>query len=79
MDQPVTPNRFGLEGVDTGARARTARTLVRGGAVVGVLALIIIVWSVFSAHRASAKLKEATEAQAVVTVATTSPVTTLRI
>ena len=73
MDQPVTTNRFGLEGNDTHARARTARKLVRGGAVIGVLAFIIIVWSVFSAHRASAKLKESTEAQAVVTVATTSP------
>src|ERR1700742_2764646 len=73
MDQPVTTNRSGLEGVDTHARERTARTLVRGGAVVGALAFIVIVWSVFSAHRASAKLKDATEAQAVITVATTKP------
>lgn len=73
MDQPVTTNRSGLEGVDPHSRARTARTLVRGGAVVGVLAFIVVVWSVFSSHRASAKLKEATEAQSVVTVATTTP------
>ena len=66
MDQPVTTNRAGLEGADTQSRARTARTLVRGGAVVGVLAFIVVVWSVFSAHRASAKLKEATEAQSVI-------------
>ena len=73
MDQPVTTNRSGLEGVDTHARDRTARTLVRGGAVVGALAFIVIVWSVFSSHRASAKLTEATEAQSVITVATTKP------
>ncbi len=73
MDQPVTTNRSGLEGVDTHSRARTARTLVRGGAVVGALAFIVVVWSVFSSHRASAKLKEATEAQSVITVATTKP------
>jgi len=73
MDQPVTTNRSGLEGVDTQSRDKTARSLVRGGAVVGVLAFIVVVWSVFSAHRASAKLKDATEAQSVITVATTKP------
>ena len=73
MDQPVTTNRAGLEGVDTHSRASTARTLVRGGVVVGALAFIVIVWSVFSSYRASAKLKEATEAQSVITVATTKP------
>ena len=73
MDQPVTTNRAGLEGADTHSRARTARTLARGGAVVGVLAFMVVVWSLFSAHRASAKLKEATEAQSVITVATIKP------
>ncbi|HWM72013.1 MAG TPA: efflux RND transporter periplasmic adaptor subunit [Steroidobacteraceae bacterium] len=73
MDQPVTSNRTGLEGARTHSRTRTARTLVRGGAVVGVLAFVVVVWSVFAAHRASAKLKDATEAQSVVTVATTKP------
>jgi RND family efflux transporter MFP subunit len=73
MDQPVTTNRSGLEGVDTHSRDKTARTLVRGGAVVGALAFIVIVWSVFSSHRASAKLKEDTEVQSVITVATTKP------
>jgi RND family efflux transporter MFP subunit len=38
-----------------------------------VLAFIVVVWSIFSAHRASAKLKEATEAQSVITVATIKP------
>ena len=73
MDQPVASNRAVLEGVDTHSRTKTARTLARGGAVVGVLAFIVVVWSVLAAHRASAKLREATEAQSVVTVATTKP------
>jgi len=73
MDQPVTSNRAGQEGGAIQARARTARTLVRGGAVVGALAFLIVLWSIFSAHRASAKLAEATEAQSVITVATTKP------
>jgi RND family efflux transporter MFP subunit len=73
MDQPVVSNRTGLDGVDAHSRTKTARTLARGGAVVGVLAFIVVVWSVLSAHRASARLKEATEAQSVVTVATTKP------
>lgn len=55
------------------ARARTARKLVRGGTVAGVLAFVVVVWSIFSAHRASAKLEEATEAQSILTVATTKP------
>ena len=38
-----------------------------------MLAFIVVVWSIFSAHRASAKLKEATEAQSVITVATIKP------
>lgn len=73
MDQPVVSNRTGLDSVDAHSRTKTARSLARGGAVVGVVAFIVVVWSVLSAHRASAKLKEATEAQSVVTVATTKP------
>jgi RND family efflux transporter MFP subunit len=47
--------------------------LGRVGAVLGIAALIILVWAAFSDHRAAAKLKETTEASAVVTVATTRP------
>jgi RND family efflux transporter MFP subunit len=43
------------------------------GAILGVAALIVLVWAGFSAHHAAAKLKESTEAAAVVTVATTKP------
>src|SRR3569833_2772944 len=73
MDQPVTTNRAGLEGVDTHSRASTAWTMVRGGVVVGALAFFVFVWPVSPAHRASAMLMEPTDAQAIITVATTKP------
>jgi RND family efflux transporter MFP subunit len=41
--------------------------------VVGVLAVAIVAWALFASHRAGAKLKDATEAQALITVATTKP------
>jgi len=47
--------------------------LARGGAVAAALALIVIVWSAMSGYSASARLKEATEAQSIVTVATVNP------
>jgi RND family efflux transporter MFP subunit len=47
--------------------------LGRAAVFVGVAGLIIILWAGVSAHYAAAKLKDVTEAQAVVTVATTKP------
>jgi RND family efflux transporter MFP subunit len=73
MDQPVGSNPTGTEHVNVHNRKQTARTLVRGGAVAGAVAVVVVVWAVLSAHRASARLKEATEAQSVITVATTLP------
>ena len=75
MDQLVGSNETEREraAAHSRARARTVHTLVRGGAVAAAVALLVVVWAVLSAHRASAKLKEATEAQAIVTVATTRP------
>jgi RND family efflux transporter MFP subunit len=73
MDQPVIANEIGHEVAATRSRARTARTLVRGGAALAVLAVILVAWTVLSAHRASAQLKAATEAQSVVAVATIKP------
>jgi RND family efflux transporter MFP subunit len=74
MDQPVRVNETDpTQRIDVHTRARTTRTLVRGGAVLGAVALIIVGWSAVSAHRASAKLQEVTEAQSVVTVATIQP------
>jgi RND family efflux transporter MFP subunit len=74
MDQPVRVNETDpTQHIDVHTRARTARTLARGGAVVAAVALIVVSWSAVSAHRASAKLQEATEAQSIVTVATIKP------
>lgn len=55
------------------AGTKTARQLGRVGAALGAVAPIILVWAALSAHHAAAKLKAATEAEAVVTVATTRP------
>lgn len=71
MDQPVRSTETDQEAALS--RTRTAKTLARGGAVVVAVGLVIVVWSVLSAYSASAKLKEVTEAQSVVTVATVSP------
>src|SRR5215470_14154884 len=55
------------------ASARTVRRLTQVGAAVGVIALVVVAWSLFSAHRAAAELRAATEEQAIITVATTRP------
>jgi RND family efflux transporter MFP subunit len=73
MDQPVRSTETDSQRAAMLSRASTARTLARGGAIAAALALIVVAWSVMSAYSASARLKEATEAQSIVTVATTSP------
>jgi RND family efflux transporter MFP subunit len=74
MDQLVRTNEAGSgQRVDAPIHGGNARTLARGGAVFVVLACVVVAWSVLSAHRASAKLKEAAAAQSVVTVATVNP------
>ncbi len=73
MDQLVRSNDSDQERAAAHSRTRIAQTLARGGAAVVALALVVVVWAVFSAHRASARLKEATEAQSVLTVATIRP------
>jgi multidrug efflux system membrane fusion protein len=73
MDQPIRSNEVGAGHTLSSPAAGTTRQLGRVGATLGVVALIIVVWAVLSAHHASAKLKDSTEAQAVVTVATTKP------
>lgn len=62
MDQPQTTKNHG-----------NARGVARVGAVAGVVVLAFAAWGVFASHRAGAKLTEATEAQVLVTVATTKP------
>jgi RND family efflux transporter MFP subunit len=73
MDQPLRTSDSETDNNSVQIRNRTARSLVRGGTAVGVVALVLLVWTILSSHRASAQLKEATEAQAIVTVATTKP------
>jgi RND family efflux transporter MFP subunit len=73
MDQPVRSIETDSQHAAAQSRASTARTLARGGAAAAALALIVVVWSAVSAYSASARLKEATEAQSIVTVATVNP------
>jgi RND family efflux transporter MFP subunit len=51
----------------------SARGVARWSAVVGVLAAAVVIWGIFASHRAGAKLQEAADAQAIVTVATIKP------
>ncbi|MEP7244439.1 MAG: efflux RND transporter periplasmic adaptor subunit [Gammaproteobacteria bacterium] len=50
-----------------------ARGIARVSAAVGVLAVALVLWGVFASHRAGARLKESTQAQSLVTVATIKP------
>src|SRR6266446_4429232 len=74
MDQPKTSKELGASSTRAPSDTkRRARQLGRTGGALGVTALVILVWSGLSARHASAKLKESTEAAALVTVATTQP------
>jgi RND family efflux transporter MFP subunit len=73
MDQPVRTNLTDSDSATAQSRAHTVRKLARGGAVVAVVAIAFVVWSVVAAHAAAARLQETTEAQATLTVATVSP------
>ena len=73
MDQPVRSTETDAQHAAANSRAKTARTLARGGGVAAALAVIVVVWSAVSAYSAAARLKEATEAQSIVTVATVNP------
>lgn len=50
-----------------------ARRLGRVSAVLGIAAVITLVWTGLSAHHSSARLEKSTEATAIITVATTKP------
>jgi RND family efflux transporter MFP subunit len=74
MDQLVRSNES--EAGSTPAHSDTksgARQLGRTGAALGVAALAVLVWSGLTAHHASAKLNESTQAAVLITVATTQP------
>ena len=49
------------------------RGVTRISIAVGVVAILVVAWTVYAAHVAGVKLKEQTEAQAVITVATVTP------
>lgn len=51
----------------------TTRGVTRISIAVGVVAILVVAWTVYAAHVAGVKLKDQTEAQAVITVATVSP------
>jgi len=72
MDQPV---RTLERQADASAppTAHTAQRMLRLAIAGGAVALVIAAWAVLSAHRAAAQLSAATEAAALVAVATTHP------
>ena len=72
MDQSVRTEAAAGQ-LDQPAAARTIRKLARAAVAVLVVAVVLLAWNLFSAHRAAARLKQDTEAQAIVTVATTHP------
>ena len=55
------------------SRNETVRKVGHAGLVLAALAVVALAWNLISAHRASAKLKDVTEQQALVTVATAKP------
>jgi len=73
MDQPVRPAEIHQTEGMSRPTPTTARNLVGAGLVLGVVALLVLIWSALAAHHASARLRAATDEQAVITVATTRP------
>lgn len=73
MDQPLRSNDPQDAHDSAVNRAAGSAGLARGGAALGALAVIVLVWAVVSAHRASAQLDAATRAQAIITVTTIKP------
>jgi RND family efflux transporter MFP subunit len=73
MDQLIRSNELGVGSELAAGQKSGARQLGRAGVVLGIAALVVLVWAGLSAHRAAAKLKESTEAASVVTVATIKP------
>ncbi len=73
MDQSARTDDAQAGQVRTRSPAATVRKLMRAGVALVVLAAVLVVWNLFSAHRAAAQLRRNTQAQAVVTVATIKP------
>jgi RND family efflux transporter MFP subunit len=73
MDQLLRSKDAGEEYGVAQSRAGTMRQLGRIAVGLGILAVFVLAWNLFAARRAAAQLKVVTEAQAVVSVATTKP------
>jgi RND family efflux transporter MFP subunit len=74
MDQLIRSTELGAgSALAPSATKSGARRLRRVSALLGIAAVIVLVWTGLSAHHSSAGLKESTEASAVITVATTKP------
>ncbi len=71
MDQTVRTDDSEVRRTSSGETV--ARKLARASVALLVVAVVALAWNLFSAHRAAARLKEDTEAQALVIVATTRP------
>jgi len=73
MDQRVSSDEVASGDAVRAGAAGDAGRFVRIGAGLAVVALIVAGGIIYSGHRAAARLRAATEAQALVTVATTEP------
>ena len=73
MDQSVRTNDSQAGQTGSAAGQTTLRKLARSSLMLLVVAVLALAWNLFSAHRAAARLKQDTEAQAEVIVATTKP------
>ena len=74
MDQLTGSSELGTSGAfASGSRKSGARQLFRVALFVGVAAVIVVAWAGVSGHHAAAQLKDVTEAEAVINVATTRP------
>ena len=74
MDQLTRLNELGTTDSQAASGTKSgARQLYRVALFVGVAAVVVVAWAGVSGHHAAASLKEATEAAAVINVATTKP------
>jgi RND family efflux transporter MFP subunit len=69
MDHPTKTQ----EAAQAHRSPRTGRRMLLIGVVLGVVALVLLAWRLLSSEQAAGDLRAATEAQSVLTVATTTP------
>lgn len=73
MDQVTRTNELVTDGSATRTGKPGAHHLGRAALLVGIVAVIVVAWEAVSGHYAAARLKDVTEAAAVINVATTRP------